>query len=75
MRSKGKTAKADILIATPEMAYGATVANFLARQGFTVERCHDAAGVLRLAGRRTFDVLVLDLDLGNEGRDEANVNE
>lgn len=67
MRSKKKTLEAAILVATPEMAYGATVANFLIRQGFTVERCHDAAGVLRLAGRRTFDVLVLDLDLSHEG--------
>ena len=58
-----------ILVACRDTAYGATLADFLARKGTEVERCHDAQGFLRLVSRRDFDILVVDLELG----DESNV--
>lgn len=55
------------MAASNDLACGAALADYLRRQGCRVERCHDAAGVLRLTGRQRFDVLVLDLELSAEG--------
>ncbi len=55
-----------ILIVSADPAYGATLAGFVARDGFEAERCHDAKGVLRLASRRFYDVIVLDLEVAEE---------
>ncbi len=55
-----------ILLACGDIDYGATIASFLDEPGTAVERCHDAPGVLRLASRRAFDVVVLDLELGGQ---------
>jgi len=52
-----------VLVACAEVDYGAALAEFLAYSGYAVERVHDAAGVLRVASRRGFDVTVLDLEL------------
>ncbi len=62
MRSN-KDNKADILLALSDVAYAAALAGFLDSYGVNVERCHDIAGVLRVAGRRTFDVVVLEVGL------------
>lgn len=53
-----------LLIASPDVGYGATLAEFLARAAYRIERCHDARGVLRMVSRQPFDVVVLDLSLG-----------
>lgn len=55
------------LVACGDIDYGATLASFLEQPGVVIERCHDAAGVLRLTSRRQFDVVVLDLDLSAQG--------
>ncbi|HEO72221.1 MAG TPA: sigma-54-dependent Fis family transcriptional regulator, partial [Candidatus Hydrogenedentes bacterium] len=55
------------LVATRDVAYGTTVADFLETSGYTCTRCHDARGVLRTAGRSRFDVVVLDIALSDEG--------
>lgn len=60
-----------VLIATDDHAYATVVAQFLEVENYAIERCHDAPGVLRLAGQRHFDVVVLDLHLGDE---EAGVD-
>lgn len=60
----------NILVACDDVAYGSTLAGFIGQRGHAVERCHDTAGVLRISGRRVFDVLVLDMDLsGKAGMD------
>lgn len=56
----------DILIACADVDYGQTVGHFLATEHARTERCHDAAGVLRLVGRHPFDVIILDLDLNQD---------
>ncbi len=56
----------DILIACADVDYGHTVGHFLATEHARMERCHDAAGVLRLVGRHPFDVIILDLDLNQD---------
>jgi CheY-like chemotaxis protein len=56
----------DILIACADVDYGHTVGHFLATEHARTERCHDAAGVLRLVGRHPFDVIILDLDLNQD---------
>ncbi len=67
MRSGKHNAQSRILIACSEKEYGVAIAHFLNSYGYRTERCMDAAGVLRNAGRRAFEVLVLDLDLALEG--------
>lgn len=67
MRSTLKTRKPTVLVATNDLSYGTTLSEFLRSQGCRVERCHDAAGVLRLTGRHCYEVLVLDLELSMEG--------
>ena len=56
-----------ILLACADVAYGATLEQFLLPVGLEIERCHDAKGVLRLASRHAFEVAVLDLSLDAEG--------
>ncbi len=56
----------DLLIACADVDYGHTVGHFLATEHVRTERCHDAAGVLRLVGRHPFDVILLDLDLNQD---------
>jgi DNA-binding NtrC family response regulator len=55
-----------ILVACADVDYGHTVGHFLATEHARTERCHDAAGVLRLVGRHPFDVIILDLDLNQD---------
>ncbi|MBX3177397.1 MAG: sigma-54-dependent Fis family transcriptional regulator [Candidatus Hydrogenedentes bacterium] len=66
MKNAVATDPSRILVACTDLDYGATLANFLAAERAETERCHDAAGVLRLASRRRFDVIILDLELGGE---------
>lgn len=74
MRSMRKTGRspsehvgARILVACGDIRYGQSLSDFMTAQGYEVEHCHDGPGVLRLTGRRRFDVAVLDLDLRGEG--------
>lgn len=53
-------------MACGDVDYGATLVNFLAVDSAELERCHDAAGVLRLASRNRYDTIILDLDLDKE---------
>lgn len=63
MQSDSKKHKPVVLVASPDIDYGAALARFLESEGVLVERCPDAAGVLRLTQRRHLDVIVLDLTL------------
>jgi DNA-binding NtrC family response regulator len=66
MRSSKKESHS-VLVATADIAYANALSRFLEADGYLPERCHDAKGVLRMVGRKEFDVVVLDLSLGEEG--------
>lgn len=66
MRNNMARADYRVLVATQDPAYAATLVRFLEVDGYQIERCHDAQGVLRVVGRRGFDVVVVDLRLGEE---------
>ena len=55
--------QATVLVATGEADYGEVLVRFLEGDGYVTERCHDSKGVLRVVGRKSFDVVVLDLEL------------
>ncbi len=55
-----------ILIASPDLGFAAALSRALTTVSHKPEICHDAKGVLRIAGRRDFDVVVLDLELGDQ---------
>lgn len=59
--------EASILVACEDTDYGLAITSFLQAQGREIERCHDAAGVLRRAGRKAFDIVLLDLALDATG--------
>lgn len=54
-------------MAQPDVAFAATLTRYLEGDGHGVDQCHDAKGVLRLAGRKAYDVIVLDLRLSGQG--------
>lgn len=64
---KNSEPKAKALVASEQNAFATTLAKYLEADGYNVERCHDAKGFLRLLGRRQFDIVVLDLELGEQG--------
>lgn len=67
MRNEAKVQqKAAILVATPDMEYGATLVRFLEANRYRAERCHDAAGFLRRVGLHSFACIVLDLALAED---------
>ncbi|MCX5757829.1 MAG: sigma-54-dependent Fis family transcriptional regulator [Candidatus Hydrogenedentes bacterium] len=53
-------------MAYAQVAYADTLARFLESGGYAAERCHDAKGLFRILTRKPFDVVVLDLDLGDD---------
>ena len=59
-----------ILIACDSVPYANALARFLEPDGYDIERCHDAKGILRIAtarrGRNPFNIIVLDLDLSKD---------
>jgi DNA-binding NtrC family response regulator len=55
-----------VLVACAEIDYGNTVASFVGGGRTIPQRCHDAAGVLRLVSRNDFDAIILDLDLNQD---------
>ncbi|MBI1317419.1 MAG: AAA domain-containing protein [Candidatus Hydrogenedens sp.] len=57
---------AALLLACHDQSYAITLERFMARPAYEIERCHDAAGVLRRVGRKSFDVVVLDLTLDQD---------
>ncbi len=57
---------AQLLIASPDIGFAAALARALTVGADKPEICHDAKGVLRVVGRRDFDVVVLDLELGDQ---------
>jgi len=63
MRNKKDAAAERVLIACEEPAFSATLVDFLSFAGYHLERCLDAASVLRLVGLRPYEVVVLDLKL------------
>jgi DNA-binding NtrC family response regulator len=66
MRNVSKIAASPLLVATGDVGYGMALQDHLEQEGHEVERCHDAQGVLRLVGRRAFDVILLDVGLADE---------
>ena len=65
MRHTEKT-ELRLLVACADLAYGKTLEGFLKRPGRVVERCHDAQGLLRQASRKSYEVMVLDLELDTQ---------
>ena len=55
-----------VLVATSDVGYGGALAGQLELDGYAVERCHEAKGVLRIVKRRAVDVVLLDLTLCEE---------
>lgn len=55
-----------LLIASPDVGFAAALARALMTGPERPDVCHDAKGVLRIAGRKDFDVAVLDLELGDQ---------
>ena len=70
MRNTRTQKSAQILVACHEVAYGNTLARFLQADRHSVESCFDTQGLLRNISRHAFDVIVLDMELG----DEADLN-
>ncbi len=66
MRNKPGDKTGQVLVAVADIAYATALSGFLQASGHTIEFAHDAKGVLRLVGRRQFDVIVLDLGLEAE---------
>ncbi|MDX9975727.1 MAG: response regulator, partial [FCB group bacterium] len=66
MRNEKKSTGPQVLVAHGDVPYAATLARHLESHGHAVEQCHDAKGVLRLVGRKVFDVIVLDLSLSRQ---------
>ena len=63
-RQGQEIARYRVLIASKDAAYANALVRYMEIDGYDIERCHDAKGVLRLVGRAPFDVVVLDLELG-----------
>jgi DNA-binding NtrC family response regulator len=63
---EAKARKALVLIAVKDGPYGSTLGRYLETDGYEVELCADARGVFRLASRKPFDIIVLDLELSDE---------
>lgn len=66
MRNNPAKISNQILVASPDLGFAEALARALTIGAHKPEICHDAKGVLRLAGRRNFDVVVLDLELGDQ---------
>ena len=66
MRSPGSEDAVEVLVATSDVTYANVLSRCIEVDGFSLSRCHDAKGVLRLVGRKSFDVIVLDLDIDND---------
>lgn len=67
IRNTDRIASVRILLAVADLSYGMTISRFLERGAYEIERCHDAKGVLRMVGRSTYDVIVLDLAFSTQG--------
>lgn len=67
MMTRSKPANLDLLIASADPVLATALSKYLKVDGYRVERCHDAQGFLRLMSRRSFDIMVLDLELGDQG--------
>ena len=57
---------ARILIACSDSERAQLLAQFMAHGGHEIETCCDAQSVFRIVGRKRFDVVVLDIDLGDD---------
>ncbi|MCP4642765.1 MAG: hypothetical protein GY851_20125, partial [bacterium] len=63
MRNTDEKKETQVLVAVSDTARSLSLSQFISVDGYTLERCHDAKGVLRLVSRKSFDVIVLDLAL------------
>ena len=55
-----------VLLVTDDAAYATGIARLLSADGCQVEQCRDAKGVLRLSSKTSFEVIILDLELGED---------
>ena len=67
MRNDQKADKTRVLVACKDVPYAMTLVGYLEHEGYEAERCHDAKAILRLGNRNPFDVMVLDLSIGEGG--------
>lgn len=65
-RNQSSSKPLNVLVAASDTIFAATLGRYLTGEGHRPELCHDAQGVLRLAGRQGFEVVVLDLALGHD---------
>lgn len=67
MRDKNTAVEIEkILIACADIEFGKVLERFVARPGLSIERCHDAAGLLRAVTRHDRSVIVLDWSLSHD---------
>ena len=55
-----------VLVASSDVGYANVLADYLEGDGYDVEKCYDSKNLLRNIGARTFSIVVLDLELGDE---------
>ncbi|GMU91719.1 MAG: sigma-54-dependent Fis family transcriptional regulator [Candidatus Hydrogenedentota bacterium] len=65
-RNQPTSNQLNVLVAASDTVFAATLGRYLTGEGHRPELCHDPQGVLRLAGRQRFEVVVLDLALGHD---------
>lgn len=66
IRNMNSASPARVLLAVGDVGYGLTISKFVEGRGFDVDRCHDAKGVLRMVGRASYNIIVLDLGLSTQ---------
>lgn len=70
MRNINHDHELKVLFASADVALATVIEDYLAVDGISTDRCTDAKGILRIAGRSEYPIIVLDLELTQE----ADVN-
>ncbi len=56
-----------VLVASSDISYATVLTDYLEVDGYQVEKCYDAKAVLREVGKKLYSIVVLDLELGDDG--------